>query len=238
MSAHFGGETSLRSLALLVPAWQPTSVLLVLLAALDTRAFGAVVVVDDGSAAVHGAIFAQVAGLPRVRVLRHAQNRGKGYALKTGFRHILVAYPEITGVVTADADGQHTAEDILRVARALLASGRQPVLGCRHFEQHVPWRSRVGNTLIRRIFAWRTGVALTDTQTGLRGLPRAALVDLLELPGERYEYETAMLCSLCRSGPRPLEVPIATVYLEGNRGSHFHPLWDSLRVCLVLLRFR
>ena len=92
---------------------------------------------------------------------------------------------------------------------------------------------------MRRLFAAITGRSLTDTQTGLRGLPLAMLPELLELRGERYDYEMIVLAHLCRTGragSSPIELPIRTVYLESNRGSHFHPLWDSLRVVAMLSR--
>ena len=208
------------------------------MAALQSCGFGVVVLVDDGSRSECECVFAEAAALPRVERLQHPVNLGKGRALKTGFQHLLKAHPQMVGVVTADADGQHTAEDIERVALALLASGTRPVLGSRRFDQqNVPFRSRVGNVVARRIFGFLTGVTLTDTQTGLRGLPLALLPELLPLEGERYEYEMTMLAYLCRLGQGPVEVPIATVYLDKNRGSHFDPVRDPMRIYCALLRF-
>ena len=233
----FGGEGSLATLAVLIPAWQPETRLIELVVELHTLGIGVIAIVDDGSRPECQPVFAEAAALARVELLHHAVNLGKGRALKTGLNYLLTAYPQLTGVVTADADGQHTAQDIERVARALLASGQRPVLGSRRFEQAVPLRSRIGNVLTRQIFGFLTGTSLSDTQTGLRGLPFAILPQLLPLEGERYEYEMTVLAHLCRSGQSPLEVPIATVYIENNRGSHFNPVWDSMRIYFVLLRF-
>lgn len=236
---------TLASLCIVIPAWQPTPLLLPLIADLVQRGFGSVVVIDDGSPRSCAAIFADLARLPGVVVLRHASNLGKGRALKTGFGHLVGAVPgtapetnpKFAGVVTADADGQHTPDDIERVARALLREPTRPVLGSRGFENNVPLRSKLGNLLTRQIFRSLSGVRLSDTQTGLRGLPVALLPEMLPLRGERYEYEMTMLAHLCRAGHRPIEIPIATVYLENNRGSHFKPVRDSVRVYFVLLRF-
>ena len=225
----------LSGLAVLIPAWQPRLVGLV--QALLDAGFRWVVVVDDGSRTSCAPVFASLAASERVVVLRHAVNLGKGRALKTGFNHVLTFGVCVAGVVTADADGQHTPEDIVRVGEALVSAGARPVLGVRAFAGKVPLRSRVGNLLTRRVFAFLTGTKISDTQTGLRGLPQAVLPGLLALDGERYEYEMTMLAHLCRGGPAPLEVPIATVYLENNRGSHFDPVWDSMRIYFVLLRF-
>lgn len=232
---HSASADSLRTIAILIPAWQPTAVLPKLIEALANRGFGSIVVVDDGSGAAYKPIFDQVTAITRVHLLRHATNRGKGRALKTGFAYFLSAGSEGEGVVTADADGQHLPEDIEHVARALLETRSQPVFGTRQFEQDVPRRSRIGNQITRKLFAWLRGVKLADTQTGLRGLPGTLLPELLVLPGERYEYEMAVLIHLCRTGRQPIEVPIATVYLENNRGSHFNPVSDSVRVVFVLL---
>lgn len=230
------GDASLAVVCVLIPAWQPHASLVLLATDLCERGFGKLLIVDDGSTPDFGTIFDDIAGMPRTEVLRHIVNAGKGRSLKTGFQQLLNAPGDLLGVVTADADGQHTPEDIEKIARALLAGSAQPVLGSRSFSQAVPWRSRLGNTLTRYVFKRLSGVSVADTQTGLRGLPLALLPELVALRGERYEYEMTMLAYLCRSGRRPLEVPVATVYLDNNRGSHFHPLWDSLRIYLVLLR--
>lgn len=227
----------LSVIALLIPAWQPTSTLSELVADLAWRGFGAIIVVDDGSGDRYHTVFEELAKIPQIELLRQPINFGKGRALKTGFRHLLNSHPEFAGVVTADADGQHTPEDIERIAHALLHSGGRAVLGARRFERIAPLRSRLGNVLTRSVFSFVAGTRLTDTQTGLRGLPLTVLPQLLELRGERYEYEMAMLAHLCRSHEKLLEIPIATIYIENNRGSHFNPVWDSLRIYFVLLRF-
>lgn len=76
---------------------------------------------DDGSGPEYGGIFSQASSLPNVHLLRHAVNLGKGAALKTGINFALVAFPSLTGVVTADADGQHHPDDIERVVARLAA---------------------------------------------------------------------------------------------------------------------
>jgi len=230
-------ELFCASIAVAIPAWEPEPVLAEIVRDLVERGCRTVVVVDDGSSSERQPIFAECAQLPGVTVLRHAVNLGKGRALKTALNFVLAEHPECTGVVTADADGQHTVTDVERIARALSASGRRAVLGARTLRRDVPLRSRFGNGVTRYVFRFLTGRSISDTQTGLRGLPASALPALLALPGERYEYEMTMLAHLCRSGWPPIEIPIETVYLEGNRSSHFDPIRDSMRIYFVLLRF-
>jgi putative flippase GtrA len=210
--------------------------------AILAHGFGALVIVDDGGCQEYAPLFSSLAAQPAIHVLHHAVNLGKGRALKTAFNYILTELPSMHGIVTADADGQHTAADIAAVAEAMLVpsgitSATWVVLGTRSFGPDVPLRSRLGNRLTRIIFRFLTGVPVADTQTGLRGLPLAALPELLRLEGERYEYEMTMLAHLCRHGARPVEVPITTIYLDGNRGSHFDPIRDSMRIYFVLARF-
>jgi putative flippase GtrA len=229
--------TEFGRVAVLIPAWEPDEEFLRLVEGLVPFGFGALLIVDDGSSATADPIFATVEGMPGVRLLHHAVNLGKGRALKTGFNCVLATLPGIEIVVTADADGQHTLQDIAAVAQAALTAPTRFVLGARSFGGTVPFRSRFGNGLTRQIFRLVTGASLIDTQTGLRAIPRSRLAELLPLEGERYEFEMTMLAHLCRSGKHPLEVPIATVYHEGNRSSHFDPVRDSMRIYFVLARF-
>lgn len=226
--------------AVLIPAYNPDDRLLTLVGALRSR-FSRIVLVDDGST-VGREVFAAAEPLVE-RVLRHDRNRGKGAALKTGFAYLLAGTAGGTGpaVITADADGQHRVDDILRVGEAL-AAGRKTgkealVLGVRAFVGKVPLRSRFGNAWTRWLFFFMTGLPVRDTQTGLRGIPPSLLVRVAAIPGERYEYEMAMLADARCHPHRPVQVPIATVYEPGNGSSHFQPLLDSLRIYRSLAQF-
>ena len=223
--------------AVVIPAWKPDASLIGLIGALVERGCRAIVLVDDGSGADYQPVFERTCLWPAVRMLRHKTNCGKGCALKTGLRAFLAELPAYTGAVTADADGQHTVDDIARVAAAAAIADRSLVLGARRFDPEMPFRSRFGNVLTRHVFRSLTGTKLADTQTGLRGLPRAIVPELLALRGERYEYEMNVLAHWCRAHGAPVEVPIQTVYTEGNRSSHFHPVRDSAQIYGVLARF-
>ncbi len=225
-----------RSTAVLIPARNPAENLYSFVTELFGAGFAVVVVVDDGSNLPCRDVFDSLAGSD-VHVLRHAVNLGKGRALKSGFNFVLNSFPHLLGVVTADADGQHRVEDVVRVAEALDVLPCRTVLGCRQFIGTVPVRSRFGNTVTRWVFRFITGKEVSDTQTGLRGFPMSLLPELMGLPGERYEYEMTVLGHLCRNGNTLAEVPIATVYLDGNEASHFEPIRDSMRIYFVLLRF-
>lgn len=217
----------------LIPALEPDDRLLGLLAGL--RAYGVrAVVVDDGSGPGFDQVFAAARRLGAT-VLRTPVNHGKGHALKLGLAHVAATWPG-QDVVCADSDGQHTVSDVLAVGERVRAS-RAVVLGARAFTGAVPRRSRAGNTAARLAFALATGLAVPDTQTGLRGYPADRLAWALAVPGERFEYEQRLLLAAARDGVPMVSEPIATVYVDGNRSSHFRPVLDSLRVMAPVLRY-
>lgn len=191
-------------------------------------------VVDDGSGPDY-AVYFDAARAAGAELVSHVANRGKGAALRTGIARAAELRPG-EPVVTADADGQHLVEDILAVGRECEKSG-EIVLGIRSFDGDVPFRSKFGNDATAFAFPMATGVRLPDTQTGLRAFPAGDLHWLLEVPGDRYEYELSVLLKAAESGLSFIQHPIRTIYEEGNATSHFRPLRDSARIYAPLVKF-
>jgi putative flippase GtrA len=221
----------------LIPSYQPTETLCGLLAELRRASSSHVVVVDDGSGADYAPVFRKAMQVAGTTLLTNAVNLGKGAALKFGMNHILVHYPDCVGVVTADADGQHAVADILGVADELKTNPKNVILGARRFDTAVPLRSRFGNTVSRYIYRFLIGLNLGDTQTGLRGIPRRLMELCLNIRANRYEFETEQLVIIQASRIPVREIPIETIYIDSNRGSHFRPLRDSARIYFTLLRY-
>lgn len=221
--------------ALIIPAYKPSQELIELLKRFEGSADFVPIVVDDGSGEDFRPVFD---ALPEgVQLLRHPQNRGKGAALKTAFAHALKNCPDCGIAVTADADGQHRFEDILRVCQTAERQPEALVLGSRQFEGDVPLRSRLGNGITRHVFAIASGVKVYDTQTGLRAFGREGMRRFLDVPGDRYEYEINMLLTAAQSGMPVIEEKIETVYLNDNASSHFNPFRDSLKIYLCIFKF-
>ena len=225
-----GIDAEQSQLTLLIPAYNPDEKLLALLPKLKER-FSHVVLVDDGSVAGRDVI---EKAAPYVdAVLVHERNRGKGAALKTGFAYL----DGSSDVITVDADGQHTPEDVAKIAEGLKRHRDGLVLGVRSFAGNVPLRSRFGNWWTRWFFFLLTGMMVRDTQTGLRGIPAPLLPRVAQIPGERYEYEMAMLADAKNYPSRPLQIPINTVYIDSNATSHFNPILDTIRIYRSLVQF-
>jgi glycosyltransferase involved in cell wall biosynthesis len=221
---------------IVIPAYVPARCLPTLVGQL-TAAGRQVIVVDDGSGPASAKVFDSLRSNSRVTLLRHAVNLGKGAALRTGINYALAYYPDCPGVVTADADGQHLVDDILAVSNALETNPGHFVLSVRTFGPSVPFRSRFGNILTRTLVRGVVGQRIQDTQTGLRGIPATLGRKLLSLSAQGYEFELDMLILAKHMATPLIEIPIATVYEEGNPTSHFHPLRDSMKIYFVLFRF-
>lgn len=225
------------NVVILIPAYNPDKTLLDVvdgLAALDFKHF---IIVDDGSKEECGPVFDELEKNDRCHVLRHAVNCGKGRALKTGFNHFLLHFKDYAGVVTADADGQHKPQDILTVAQELVKQPGKLIMGCRKMGKEVPFRSLFGNVLTRFVFSFAVGRKISDTQSGLRGIPRKLLEELINTRGERYEFEINMLIMTKKKSIGIVEKEIETIYIEDNKSSHFNPLFDSMKIYFQLLRY-
>jgi glycosyltransferase involved in cell wall biosynthesis len=227
----------LHSVPVLIPAYNPGTDLPELVDAIAAEGFRNIIVVNDGSDDELLPMFDSLRQRPNVEVLRHVVNLGKGAALKTGFNHIYDRYPDLPGVVTVDADGQHLPKDIVSVARSFAEHTEEMVLGVRTFTPDVPLRSRIGNRMTSFAVKLLHRIDLGDTQTGLRGIPMGMIPELVKIAYNRYEFELEVILVSKRSSVAIRQVPIETVYLENNRLSHFNPILDSIRIYFILLRF-
>ena len=155
----------------IIPALNPDEKLITLAAGLKKLDLQ-VVIINDGSSEKYAAIFETLQSRYQCAVCTHTQNRGKGAALRTGIQYAAANYPECSGYVTADADGQHTPWDILMVANSTERNPGSLVLGTRDFaKKGIPLKSLLGNRITSAVFLLSTGKRCADTQTGLRGIP-------------------------------------------------------------------
>lgn len=210
----------------LLPAYNPNIMMIKTLRELTQEGFG-VLVVNDGSAVEFAELFDEAQKY--AVVLSYEKNMGKGYALKYGMQKIKEYFPDALRFITADADGQHSTEDIINI-RDKMRGGEDFVLGTRDFKGKTPLRSRVGNSMSRLVFAVSTGHYLGDNQSGLRGFDMCHVPWMARVGGNRYEYEMNVLICAVKQRIKIFTVPIKTIYIDDNRSSHFNPIRDTVRI--------
>ena len=211
---------------ILIPAYKPDHLMIELLTNLKKEGFDAVVV-NDGSGQEYDKVFEEAKQF--ALILTQDINRGKGAALRYGFSYINLNPNNHKYVITCDADGQHGIKDIIRICDKLHETNNV-VFGCRKFDKSVPKRSRNGNFMSRLCRTLITKDYIGDDQCGLRGFPIEMLYNLVSLQGDHYEYEMNVVCTLQIKKMKIEELPIETIYLDGNSSSHFKPNLDTFRI--------
>ncbi|WP_422122110.1 glycosyltransferase [Planococcus sp. X10-3] len=228
----------MKQFAIIIPAYKPDHKCLATVETIIAAGFQKIFIVDDGSGKEFAPIFTSLEYHKEVTLLNHDVNQGKGRALKTAFEYILTHKLSFEAVITADADGQHLVTDMLKLSEQMFKTPEKVVLGARDFSQnHIPFRSRFGNRFTRLLFRLSTGTVLTDTQTGLRGIPVKYLPQLLKVIGERFEYEMNVLAALKKNNIEIAEITIETIYIEDNKSSHFNPLRDSYHIYKIFILY-
>jgi glycosyltransferase involved in cell wall biosynthesis len=195
-----------------------------------------VIAIDDGSTDETGEVLRTTAAKSagRIRLLSFVSNCGKGVALLEGFRYAL-AELAFDVLITLDGDRQHRPADIPRLVRAWTEERAALVIGERRQFEAMPLRSRLGNTITSTLLRKLHPASPGDTQSGLRALSRSFVTEVISVvEGGRYETELGILLLALRQRRRISTVPVPTVYINGNRSSHFRPVIDSLRIYRML----
>ena len=231
--------TDYGKITVVIPSLDPDDKLHEVIRGVKEKGFTDILLVDDGSAPENQHYFETAAAEMGCAVLHHERNFGKGRALKTAFDWFMKNRPESLGCVTIDGDNQHHPDDIAACVDLMLKQKEDAlILGVRDFNQpNVPPKSRFGNKCTSFVFRAFCGLKVSDTQTGLRVFPRGIIPAMLEISGERFEYETNMLLSCKQQGIPMIEQTIQTIYIDSNATTHFHPIKDSMRVYGIIIKF-
>jgi glycosyltransferase involved in cell wall biosynthesis len=191
-----------------------------------TREHLPTLVVDDGSADAT----AEAATQAGARVLALTPNRGKGAALRAGFR---VALDEgYDAVLTLDADGQHDPAEIPAFLSVYAQTRADLVVGARDFRRMPPVR-RLSNTLGRWIFSLAVGRRIVDNQSGYRLVSRRLLEAVIASDERGFAFEVEMIAVCIARGYELRWVPIRTIY--AGETSHIRP-WQHATSFLDMAR--
>ena len=128
---------------ILIPSFEPNKKFINYIKQLKNY-FSSIVVVNDGSKAEYQPIFDCINQYDEVQVIGYNTNKGKGYALKHGYKYIDDTIQNYSGIITVDCDGQHLVEDVYQISKQLNQNNNDFIFGCRDFSQkHVPFKSKV-----------------------------------------------------------------------------------------------
>ena len=223
----------------LIPAYKPNIQLLEFVKGIEEHGMDCLIV-NDGLGEEYLSLFHKIERETEARVLSFPENRGKGAALKAGLEYLQKENAGLQGdftLITLDADGQHLLKDALNLLSVAEEKKDTLILGSRTQSKDSPLRSRIGNGITKEVFNLCTGVEVKDTQTGMRAFSGKMIPEMLDIPGERYEYEMNVLLYLAKEGVPMEEVPIETVYINDNAESHFDTVKDSYRIYKQILKF-
>lgn len=210
----------------IIPAYKPDRRMVSFVKELDENGIKSLVV-DDGSGEEYSEIFGEASAY--ASIVHHDVNMGKGSALRTGISKVKELFPECTHFTTADADGQHRAEDVVRMTQ-------EPYRDCgmllteRDFKCKMPLPSWLGNNTSKWVFTLLTGRYYWDNQSGLRRFSTDQADWLLNVKGDKYDYELDMLYYAEKQHIKVDTMPIPSIYIDGNSSSHFDPVKDTLRL--------
>lgn len=218
----------------LIPAYEPEKEFVNLVKNIKKEGLD-IVVVDDGSGWRYRNIFKAVA--EHAKVLAYKKNKGKGHALRLGLRYIATHYDNDIIICTMDSDGQHAIDDAKKLIRYSVKNPDALVLGRRKLGRGIPFKSQLGNGITRFLYKLKMDEEIYDNQTGLRTFSGDLLPMMCRIGGERYVYEMYVIMT-CEAKDIPIkEVPIKTIYINGNKGSHFRPFKDSFSLYGSMITF-
>ncbi|MDC8102864.1 DUF2062 domain-containing protein [Chryseobacterium rhizosphaerae] len=189
---------------------------------------GSIIIVNDGSTDSTPNILSQY---PELTVITLPQNKGKGNALKTGFRKAKESGYRYT--ITIDSDGQHYPDDIPVFVEALLQEKEDVLLiGNRNMSQDgIPKKSSFGNRFSNFWFWFETGIKLEDTQSGYRLYPLHKIPKKYFTP--KFEFEIEIIVRTAWRHVPVKNVPIKVLYDPAERVSHFRPFKDFTRISIL-----
>ena len=217
----------------LIPSYQPEETLVNLSRGISLEGLK-IVIVDDGSGPKYADIFERCKQY--ATVIGYEKNRGKGDAIKYGYQYCLDNLKDYKYVVTADGDGQHRIDDIVRISQRI-EKRNVSIIGVRKFDVKVPIKSKIGNVLSKFNQSLVTHRYMHDNQCGLRAFSYDILPDMINIFGSRYEYEMNVLTFL-QIKELPFEcMRIQTIYENNNKGTHFRPIQDTLRIQSSILLY-
>jgi len=192
-----------------------------------------VVVIDDGST---DDTFTQANHCEAI-VLRTRRNRGKGAALRRGFRECMKYNPDI--IVTLDADGQHDPTEIPKLLEPIVKGFADMVIGSRYSTNsihEIPLIRGIGLSVINALNKSLVSVNVRDTQSGFRAYSRTVFGTVSDYYSDGYGAETEQLAQVEVYGFDIVEVPVNIRYKGLEKTSKKNPISHGLHLITTILK--
>lgn len=177
------------------------------------------IVVDDASTDGTAEVLKKFAERePRVHLVRHETNQGKGAALRTGIQHASSDF-----VVIQDADLEYDPAEYKVLLGPLLAGKADVVFGSRFLGAGAHrvlyyWHS-VGNRLLTTLSNMATNLNLTDMETCYKAF-RREVIQQIQIEENRFGFEPEITAKVSKLDVRVFEVPVSyygRTYAEGKK---------------------
>lgn len=187
-----------------------------------------IIAVNDGST---DSTFQILNEFPHVHQIHLSKNKGKGFALRKGFKEALQR--NFDYAITIDSDGQHFPEDMISFVNEIEKNGEALLIGDRNMEQEgIPKKSSFGNRFSNFWFWFETGIQLNDTQSGFRLYP-VKRMEKMKFFTRKFEFEIEVIVKSAWKGIPVKNIPIQVLYDESERVSHFRPFKDFTRISML-----
>jgi glycosyltransferase involved in cell wall biosynthesis len=218
---------SLKRVLVIIPSFHPPETLPELCQKLISLGFADILIINDGSPLQSGPIF-RACEMSGVRIIHHEKNLGKGEALRTGMEFVLKSM-DWESVVFCDDDGQHSPEDVEKVATRGVKENLSFIIGTRDIKK-MPLKSFIGNFVMTKLLSLQYGLTIPDTQSGLRCIKKDVLRLLVNIRSERFSFEIIGLIRLHQIGVKIHTTSIETIYFKDNKDTRFKTFYDSIDV--------
>ncbi|MBI5044739.1 MAG: glycosyltransferase family 2 protein [Candidatus Levybacteria bacterium] len=209
----------MNKIFIIIPIFNEYKIINKILFDLNSKGYKNVIVVDDGSTDKTESTIEKA----DIIYVRHAINRGKGAAIKTGLEAAKIL--KATSVITMDGDGQHDVVDIPKLLREL-EKGYDVVLGYRNFESKQMPLLKIVSNKIANIFVWMLyGIYVKDSQCGFRAYSSNA-IDKIETHADFYEFDSEIIKEIKHKKLRYSQVKVSTKYTKYSTQKKYkqHPI--------------
>ncbi len=221
--------------AVIVPIYYETNNTLRLCRELFAQEADNIVVVNDG-AKLSKSFLAELLSMG-CNIIKFENNRGRGASLKAGIKFAHDKLYNIKGYITVDADGQHSAEDVMKIARAMDLRPNSIVLGKRDFPNaNMTIRSKFGSRIASLYFKIITGVKCSDTLTEVKGIPNSLYEIAIGADGKRFDYDFNFLTECAGKGIEIYNLNI-NIHYSSKSKSNYRLIEDTYLIYATPLKF-